>query len=150
MRSSPNIITALGPKEVFVFGSNLQGRHGRGAAKQALKWGAVYGKGVGFFGRTYAIPTRKFVGGRVDTIGTPYFDPSRNCSLVTIPLSEIFIYILNFIKFCSIHKELTFLVTPIGCSNAGYTPNNIAPLFHSALSHENILLPKCFLDCSVV
>lgn len=56
--SAEGMITALDPGEVFVFGSNLAGRHGMGAARQALKWGAVYGFGRGMYGQTYALPTK--------------------------------------------------------------------------------------------
>ena len=67
-RITPNWIEKLKPHEVFVFGSNLNGMHGGGAAKLAMKWGAVWGKGVGLQGQTYAIPTMQ---GGVETI-EPY------------------------------------------------------------------------------
>ena len=69
-RITPQWITLLQPDEVFVFGSNLQGLHAGGAAKLAMQWGAVWGKGVGLQGQTYAIPTMQ---GGVDTI-RPHVD----------------------------------------------------------------------------
>lgn len=142
--NSPNLITKLAIDEVFVFGSNLEGRHGKGAAKQALQWGAVYGKGVGASGKTYAIPTRKFVLGDVPTIGARYFDGRR--SIVTLPLDEILTYVTAFYYFCTTYPKFKFLVTPIGCSNAGYKPEQIAHLFAQCIHQENILLPKCFTN----
>lgn len=147
MQPSPKYITELKYNEVFVFGSNLEGRHGRGAAKQAMKWGAVYGKGIGYYGKTYAIPTRKFVRGSQPTIGTPYFNGTY--SIVTLPLAEIVIHVQNFLIFASNHKDLTFLVTEIGCSNAGYTPRDIAPLFWQAQKLDNIMLPESFIKVLV-
>ncbi len=119
---SPAMITELAKDEIFVFGSNIHGMHGGGAARTALKWGAVMGKGVGLYGQTYAIPT---MGGSVEGI-KPYID--------------------EFIEFAKQHTELIFLVTEIGCGIAGYTHKQIAPLFMEALEIENIYLPQRFLD----
>ena len=121
-KCSPNSIKELKPNEIFVFGSNLGGKHGGGAARYAYEnFGAVWGEGVGLHGQTYAIPTMQ---GGVETI-KPYVD--------------------EFIKFAKQHKELTFLVTRIGCGIAGFTDGQIAPLFKKALEVENILLPGSFM-----
>lgn len=144
--NSPKIITKLGINEIFVFGSNLEGKHGKGAAKKALEFGAIYGRGIGQVGRTYAIPTRKFVKGVVDTIGTPYYSKTYNSSLVTLPLSEILVYVTLFTQFASVNTKYTFLVTEIGCNNAGYTPKDMAPLFRQCLPYSNILLPESFTN----
>ena len=120
-RITPEFITSLGPEEIFVFGSNLQGYHGGGAAAAARRhFGAVWGQGVGLQGRSYAIPTMQ---GGVETI-KPYVD--------------------EFIKFAAEHPEKRFLVTPIGCGIAGFTPEEIAPLFEAARNIENITLPESF------
>lgn len=120
-RITPEFITSLGPEEIFVFGSNLQGYHGGGAAAAARRYfGAVWGQGVGLQGQSYAIPTMQ---GGVETI-KPYVD--------------------EFIKFASEHPEKRFLVTPIGCGIAGFTPEEIAPLFVAARNIENITLPESF------
>lgn len=122
-KTSDDIITELKPNEIFVFGSNLSGHHGAGAAKIAMnKWGAKWGKGVGLQGQTYAIPTMQ---GGVETI-KPYVD--------------------KFITFAIEHPNSIFLVTEIGCGIAGFTPEMIAPLFKEAISIENIHLPKRFWD----
>ena len=120
---TPERITELKENEIFVFGSNLAGAHGGGAAWLAYRrFGAVWGEGVGLHGRTYAVPTMQ---GGVDTI-KPYVD--------------------DFILFAKEHKELTFLVTRIGCGIAGFRNEEIAPLFKDAICVENIILPKEFVE----
>ena len=118
-RITPNHITELKPNEIFVFGSNLQGYHGGGAARLAMnQWGAVWGQGTGLQGQTYAIPTMQ---GGIGTI-RPYID--------------------QFIKFAQNDPERTFLVTEIGCGIAGFRPADIAPLFKNAINIPNIWLPQ--------
>ena len=118
---TPEFITELKSDEVFVFGSNLAGMHGGGAAYIAFKqFGAVMGCGVGLRGQSYAIPTMQ---GGVDTI-KPYVD--------------------DFIAFASAHPELFFYVTRIGCGIAGFRDKEIAPLFKEALGLENVCLPEMF------
>ena len=120
-RVTPEFITSLKKNEIFVFGSNLAGAHGGGAARIAAeRFGAIMGQGVGLQGQSYAIPTMQ---GGVNTI---------------LP------YVEEFIAFAKQHPELTFLVTRIGCGIAGFTPREIAPLFAGAVNVENIHLPKDF------
>lgn len=70
-RTTPDFITSLAENEIFVFGSNLAGFHGGGAARVAhQRFGAVWGQGVGLQGQSYAIPTMQ---GGVETI-RPYVD----------------------------------------------------------------------------
>ena len=122
-RITSSNITALQPGEIFVFGSNLEGQHGGGAALLAYrKWGAIWGQGVGLQGQTYGIPTMQ---GGVETIA-PYVD--------------------EFIRFAQAHPKLIFLVTEIGCGIAGFRPEEIAPLFKEAIQVENIYLPQRFWD----
>ena len=117
-RTTPVFITELQPNEIFVFGSNLKGMHGGGAAYIAYrKFGAIMGQGVGLQGQSYGIPTMQ---GGVDTI-KPYVD--------------------EFIEFAKKNKNLTFLVTRIGCGIAGFTDDEISPLFEKAHDVENIVLP---------
>ncbi len=117
-RTTPERITELQPNEIFVFGSNLSGMHGGGAALIAYrKFGAIWGQGVGLQGQSYGIPTMQ---GGVETI-RPYVD--------------------EFIEFAKEHPDLTFLVTRIGCGIAGFTDSEIAPLFKAAHDVENIVLP---------
>ena len=121
-RFTPEHIAVLEPGEIFVFGSNLAGAHGGGAARAArIHFGAVMGQGIGLQGRSYAIPTMQ---GGPETI-KPYID--------------------DFILFAKQHPELTFLVTPIGCGIAGFQARDIAPLFASAIDVENIILPRQFV-----
>lgn len=122
-RISSDRITELKENEIFVFGSNLEGRHGGGAALLAYrKWGAVWGQGVGLQGQCYGIPTMH---------GGP---------------EKIKPYVDEFIEFARNHKELKFLVTEIGCGIAGFSPEDIAPLFVRAIDVENIYLPKRFVE----
>lgn len=112
--------------QIFVFGSNLAGRHGKGAALFARQHhGAIYGQGVGLQGQSYAIPT-------------------KDSYLRTLPLYEIDGYVNQFINFAYEHPELTFLVTRIGCGLAGYKDNQIAPLFRNA--PNNCILPKEWIN----
>lgn len=120
---TPERIIELKPNEIFVFGSNLAGSHGGGAAQLAYKrFGAVWGQGVGLQGQSYAIPTMH---GGVDAI-RPYVD--------------------EFVEFAFIHYEYKFLVTPIGCGIAGFTAEEIAPLFEDAIDLPNVILPKSFVE----
>ena len=117
-RTTPNLINELQPGEIFVFGSNLAGMHGGGAAYAAYrKFGAIWGQGVGLQGQSYAIPTMQ---GGVETI-KPYVD--------------------EFIAFAREHTELIFLVTRIGCGIAGFRDEQIAPLFEDAHQLPNVVLP---------
>ena len=122
-RITPDFITSLKENEIFVFGSNLRGMHGGGAARIAYQhFGAIYGQGVGLQGQSYAIPTMQ---GGTETI-RPYVD--------------------EFIQFAKHHPEMTFLVTRIGCGIAGFDAEDIAPLFVDALDVENIHLPQDFWE----
>lgn len=122
-RVTPSWIDDLQENQVFVFGSNLAGMHGGGAARVArLRFGAVMGNGVGMQGRSYAIPTMQ---GGTETIRP---------------------YVNDFIAYAKEHPELTFIVTPIGCGIAGFEPEDIAPLFEEASNVENIWLPKSFWE----
>lgn len=109
---------------IFVFGSNLAGRHGAGSAREAvLNHGAIYGVGIGLQGKSYAIPTKAH-------------------DLSVLPLHDIASHVWNFIEFAKQHPELTFNVVAIGCGLAGYKPKQIAPLFKDAPLNCN--LPKEF------
>ena len=119
---TPDRISELKENEIFVFGSNLAGHHGGGAARLAYNhFDAVWGQGMGLQGQSYAIPTMQ---GGVETI-KPYVD--------------------EFIRFAELHSEYKFLVTRIGCEIAGFRDEEIAPLFVQALKVENIILPKEFV-----
>jgi hypothetical protein len=125
-RLTPSNITNLKEGEVFVFGSNLAGRHGKGAAKQALTWGAKWGQASGLQGRTYGIPT-------------------KNASMSrSLSISEIKPFVDKFISYAKENCHLKFLVTEIGCGLAGHQPKYIAELFIDAVEVDNISLPSRF------
>lgn len=112
--------------EIFVFGSNLAGRHGRGAALHAAQFcGAEYGIGIGRTGNAYAIPT-------------------KNENLVPLSLPVIEEYVTQFIEYAKEHPELKFYVTRIGCGLAGYKDSQIAPFFADA--PHNCKLPTEWLE----
>lgn len=109
---------------IFVFGSNLAGRHGKGAALTArIQHGAINGFGIGRVGNSYAIPT-------------------KDERIRTLSLERIHQYVHQFITYASTHPELEFNVTAIGCGLAGYQPSDIAPMFKSA--PPNCSLPESF------
>jgi HEPN domain-containing protein len=122
INTSPKWIKSLNENEIFVFGSNLAGFHGGGAAELAMKWGAVWGQGIGLQGQTYAIPTM--------------FDAAE----------EMKPYIDEFLVFTKTRPELKFLVTEIGCGIAGFAPKDIAPFFKAVIDENlaNVYLPESF------
>ncbi len=125
-RITPENITHLPDDYIFVFGSNQSGRHGKGAAKTALGWGARWGQACGLQGKTYGIPTK---------------DSNIKRTLTII---EIKPYVDEFIEFAKKNSGLTFLVTEIGCGLAGLKPKDVAPLFKEAIDVKNIYLPARF------
>lgn len=110
---------------IFVFGSNLAGRHGKGAALWARRnRGAKYGQGIGLQGQCYAIPTKGY-------------------SLEILPIEKIKGYVDDFIYFAKHVKPIDmFQLTPIGCGLAGFKHSDIAPLFKDAPS--NVIIPDEF------
>lgn len=129
-RITPKYIKYLKENEVFTFGSNRQGRHGRGAALTArTKFGAIYGQSEGLQGQSYAIITKEL---------------RKNYEPVT--LDEIKKGIDNFITFAKENTNLTFYVVELGCNLAYFTVEEIAPLFKQATKLKNIYLPQRFID----
>lgn len=125
-RTTPEHISKLEYNQIFVFGSNLAGRHGKGAAKTALGWGARWGQAKGIQGKTYGIPTKDASVKRI------------------LSIAEIKPFVDEFIEFAKVNSHLTFLVTEIGCGLSKYKPKDIAPLFKEAIHIENIHLPRRF------
>lgn len=107
---------------VFVFGSNLAGRHGKGGALYAKEHhGAIYGQGVGRQGQSFAIPTK---------------DEHLN----VLPLEVIKNFVDDFLDYADKNRSTMFMVTRIGCGLAGYTDEEIGPMFANA--KWNCVLPK--------
>jgi len=112
-------------QSIFVFGSNLQGRHGAGSALAALEeHGAILGQGEGLQGNSYAIPT-------------------KNKYMRVMSLDKIETYVVEFRQFAIDHPEMEFNVVAIGCGFAGYTPEDMAPMFTDM--PENVKLPPEFV-----
>lgn len=102
------------PSQVFVFGSNTAGIHGAGAAKYAhAKKGAVYGRGYGHFGESFALPT-------------------KDDNIDSLPLDLITCFVTGFLAYATCKRKLNFMVTRVGCGLAGYTDAQIAPMFVGA------------------
>lgn len=115
--------------QIFVFGSNREGRHGKGAALEArLNHGAVYGQARGLQGSSYAIVTKELRFGHLP-----------------VTLSEIKCEIVTLLQFAVNNPDMVFNVTEIGCGLAGFTPEQIAPLFGDWEDLPcNIKLPDSF------
>jgi hypothetical protein len=127
MNITDDYITELEDNEIFVFGSNESGRHGKGAAKTAMKWGARYGQAFGLQGKTFAIPT-------------------VNASISNkLSLQKIKYYVDKFYTFVLENPKLNFLITEIGCGLAGWDVKDIAPLFKDFIDLNNVSLPKKFI-----
>ncbi|MFJ4045011.1 hypothetical protein ACIPV2_04600 [Microbacterium sp. NPDC089987] len=119
MEITPDVVVTLRPDEVFVFGSNAAGQHGGGAARVAYeKFGAVWGEGHGLHGQSYAIDTMSGLG---------------------VLAREA----RAFVEFAAEHPDLRFLLTPVGCGIAGYTPEQVAPLFAGV--PDNVAVPSSFV-----
>ena len=122
-------IQELKENEIFVFGSNMKGFHGAGAAKIAYeKFGAEMGKCMGLMGNSFGIPTKDY----------DY--------RITLSLVEIEAAIKEFIKFAKDRTDLIFYVTQIGCGYAGYKPDSIALFFKECVDLKNVYLPKVFIN----
>jgi hypothetical protein len=119
---------SLKDNEIFVFGSNLAGRHGAGAAKLAAeKFGAEMGIGEGLTGRCYAFPT-------------------KDKYIQTLPLSSIINSAEKLFEVVKNNSDKKFIITAVGCGLAGYTANEIAPIFERFIHLDNVSLPKSFID----
>ena len=128
MKYTPEKIEGLRKNQIFVFGSNESGIHCAGAARVAYdSFGAKYGLGFGFSGKTFAIP-------------------SKDWKIQTLPINVIAFYVDRFVEFAKLHPEFEFLVTKIGCGLANLTVDQIAPLFGNHKLPENIVLPKEFYN----
>ena len=125
---------------VFVFGSNLAGRHGAGAALHAAQaWGAVYGVGEGRTGNAYALPTMdRHIQRLVGALGqlTPLIQP--------LSLDQIRHHAETFLAYARAHPGDSFLLTAVACGLGGKQPRDIAPLFAGA--PENVFLSAKLVD----
>ena len=126
MKFTPENITHLEPNQIFVYGANSCGKHGAGAAKLALRWGAKMGQ-YGLVGQTYGIPT-------------------KDHNIRTLPLDKIQVHVHDFLALAFSHTEYEFLLTKIGCGLALYQPKDIAPLFKIIKTgvFDNVILPEEF------
>ena len=122
-----NFVTELNDGEIFVFGSNEGGRHGRGAAKIAQRFGAKYGVGDGIQGCSYGIPT-------------------KSSKLKILSVSKIKKYVDEFIDYVNNNFDKHFLITKIGCGLSRYSEKDIAPLFSKLINNTNVSLPKDFIN----
>lgn len=133
MRITPKLVLVLKDNEIFVFGSNLSGLHGAGAAKLArTNFGAIMGIGEGLTGQSYALPTKGYV---------------THGQLYTLEISQIEIHVNRLYNHVQSHSGvLVYYITEVGCGLAGYKPSGIAPLFRDFLELENVYLPLSFIN----
>lgn len=121
--------SSLPANGIFVFGSNELGHHGSGAAYTAREeFGAKVGLGFGFSGSSFAIPTKDW-------------------NIATLPLDIIEQYVNRTIAFIKTKPMFDFYITKIGCGLAGYTVEQIAPMFAEVIDLENVYLPSEFRVC---
>ena len=129
LRFTDPMIRSLKSGEIFVFGSNLDGRHGKGAAKTAQqKFGARHGVAEGLTGQSYALPT----------VGK---------HLSRMPIEDIGHHIKRFLDFALSRPDLTFLVTEVGCGLAGHHVDKIGPFFANVINNaslSHVILPRAF------
>jgi len=119
---SPDNIDFLKSEQIFVFGSNKEGQHYGGAAAYAHKYfHAEWGVGEGITGKCYALPTME--------------GPE-----------ELELAVGQFTDHALADPDHNYLVTAVGCGIAGYTPEEVAPMFMEAASLPNVYLPQCFWD----
>jgi len=123
VKHTPDNIEKLEPNQVFVFGSNLAGRHGAGAARVALeKFGAKYGIGEGLQGQSYAFPT-------LDS----YF---RKVPVLTLKMA-----VYNLYQTCHLNPDKEFLLTKVGCGIAGFDEDYMKSLFYEPRP-ANLIFPE--------
>lgn len=128
LKFTPEKITTLKRNQIFVFGSNTEGRHGKGAAKLATLFGAQYGVSKGFCGgQTYGIVTK---------------DLSKG--IRSIPIEDIKSQVWDLVKTAVHNPDKQFICSTFGCGLAGYKPSELAPMFYRI--PQNLILPKCFID----
>lgn len=114
-RTTPSNIESLPPNGIFVFGSNREGNHGGGAAYVALiRFGAVMGVGEGLQGQAYGLPTMEGI-------------------------AEFRLAAERFVQFARSRPELEFWLTKVGCGIAGYSEDEVRPMFVDA--PENVIKP---------
>lgn len=130
MKITPESITSLEPNQIFVFGSNTEGRHGKGAALLARqKFGAIYGKAIGLQGQSYAIITKNLAKGER-----------------SFPLHSIRAQLIELFGHAEWDQSKEYLITKIGCSLAGYTVKEIVSCFKGLEIPSNVALPQEFWD----
>lgn len=126
---TPELVESLKDNQVFVFGSNLIGYHSGGASLVAMqRFGAVWGQAEGQQGQCYAIP--------VDIRGEAVENVSAYMKR----------HIDKFLAYAKAHPELYFLVIRVGCGNAGFDEEFVAPFFKEAVKMDNVSLPKSFVE----
>lgn len=126
---TPEFVESLKDGQVFVFGSNLIGCHSGGASLVAMqRFGAVWGQAEGPQGQCYAIP--------VDVRGEAIENVSAYMKR----------HIDKFLAYAKAHPKLSFLVIKVGCGNAGFDEELMAPFFKEAMKMDNVSLPKSFVE----
>jgi hypothetical protein len=112
---------------IFVFGSNKAGRHGKGAALYAKEnYGAIYGKGEGIQGQSYAIPTK---------------DENLN----PVSVRDLQDAIGRFCEYARENKQMKFALTPVGCGLAGFKKSDVWGMFKFHGLPSNVYLTSSWM-----
>ena len=142
---TPEKIDSLPPNGIFVFGSNTEGRHGKGAALTAkTKFGAKNGQPTGLQGQSYAIVTKNLTKG-VKFMQKIYDKAGEK----SVSLDDIGEQLSNLFDYAIDNPSKKFYVTKLGSSLAGYTTEEIRNEIQQVndvnggnFIPDNIILPK--------
>lgn len=145
-------IEVLKENEVFVFGSNPEGRHGMGAAKAAMKFGAKYGVGRGLVGQTYALVTKNLKAGFKEA-GTGVTYNTKGAK--SVPLKGYYGIDHNIKELYEVaiaNPDKNFLITYKNSSRNlnGYSPKEIIDVFRSLKVPSNIIFHESFKEINMI
>lgn len=130
MRVTPEKLTDIGREDNILIGTNEAGIHGAGIARYAYDhWGASLGQGFGPMGNCFGLPTKDW-------------------EIQSLPLDVINNYVERYIDWTQLLRNYKWknYVTQVGCGLAGFTPEEIAPMFAKCIKYNNIWLPQSFID----
>lgn len=145
MKTYQGLIGPLEEHQIFVFGSNPEGRHGSGTAKIALEhFNAKYGKGRGFYGQSYALVTKNL---------TPFYYEAEkeieyeNHGLRSVTLKQIQDNIMDLYAFALDNPEKEFWIAYTASNENlnGYSAKEMADVFNSMEIPENIVFNEDFV-----
>lgn len=133
MKTYKGQVTELKPNQFFVFGSNTQGRHGKGSALLAKqKFGAIYGQAEGFQGQSYAIVTKDL---------TKKEHPSISASVIKEQ-----VILLYYLAEKQPDNEFYVAYSGTAVNLNAYSPKELAGMFALSVIPENIFFEESFAE----